>query len=41
MTSTVLSQLYRTRVDVLTVRDRLVVVGTDDSADHCHGEDGP
>ena len=41
MTSAVLSQLYRTRVDVLTVRDRLVVVGTDDTADHCHGEDGP
>jgi zinc/manganese transport system ATP-binding protein len=41
MTSAVLSELYRTRIDVLTVRDRLVVVGTDDSADHCHGEDGP
>jgi zinc/manganese transport system ATP-binding protein len=41
MTSAVLSELYQTRVDVLTVRDRLVVVGTDDSADHCHGEDTP
>jgi zinc/manganese transport system ATP-binding protein len=38
MTAAVLSELYRTRVDVLTVRGRLVVVGTDDT-DHCHGED--
>jgi len=35
MTSAVLSQLYRTHVDVLRVRDRLVVVGTDQT---CHGE---
>ena len=29
MTSTVLSELYGTEVDVLRVRDRLVVVGAD------------
>jgi zinc/manganese transport system ATP-binding protein len=42
MTSEVLSALYRTQVDVLRVRGRLVVVGADgaDSA-HCHGEDAP
>lgn len=45
MTSEVLSELYRTQVDVLHVRGRLVVVGTGDSMDalgsagHCHGED--
>ena len=33
MTSTTLSALYRTEVDVLRVRDRLVVVGADA---HCH-----
>lgn len=32
MTSAVLSELYRTDVDVLRVRDRLVVVGAGDSA---------
>jgi zinc/manganese transport system ATP-binding protein len=35
MTSEVLSELYRTQVDVLRVRDRLVVVGADDSGTHC------
>jgi zinc/manganese transport system ATP-binding protein len=39
MTSEVLSELYRTQVDVLRVRDRLVVVGaelgTDMSIAHC------
>jgi zinc/manganese transport system ATP-binding protein len=39
MTSDVLSTLYRTDVDVLRVRGRLVVVGAD--AAHCHGEDSP
>ncbi|MGQ0483222.1 MAG: metal ABC transporter ATP-binding protein [Pseudonocardia sp.] len=34
MTSAVLSELYRTEVDVLRVRGRLVVVGVDDST-HC------
>ncbi|MEV6772720.1 metal ABC transporter ATP-binding protein [Nocardia sp. NPDC051030] len=46
MTSEVLSELYRTQVDVLRVRGRLVVVGTGDAMDalgadgaqHCHGE---
>jgi zinc/manganese transport system ATP-binding protein len=37
MTSTVLSELYGTQVDVLRVRDRLVVVGAD--AAHCHGDE--
>ena len=37
MTSTVLSALYGTEVDVLRVRDRVVVVGAD--AAHCHGDD--
>ncbi len=47
MTSAVLSQLYRTEVDVLRVRGRLVVVGTGDTMDalgtaggHCHGPAG-
>jgi zinc/manganese transport system ATP-binding protein len=35
MTSRVLSELYRTDVDVLRVRDRLVVVGTEE---HAHGD---
>jgi zinc/manganese transport system ATP-binding protein len=39
MTSEVLSTLYRTDVDVLRVRGRVVVVGAD--AAHCHGEDLP
>lgn len=47
MTSEVLSELYRTEVDVLRVRGRLVVVGTGDTldalgsagAEHCHAED--
>jgi zinc/manganese transport system ATP-binding protein len=40
MTSEVLSELYRTRVDVLRLRDRLVVVGTEDStADSADGTD--
>ncbi|WP_297607901.1 metal ABC transporter ATP-binding protein [Nocardia sp.] len=46
MTSEVLSELYRTEVDVLRVRGRLVVVGTGDTMDalgeagaqHCHAE---
>ena len=33
MTSEVLSELYRTRVDVLRLRDRLVVVGTEDGTE--------
>ena len=36
MTSETLSELYQTRVDVLRVQDRLVVVGADESA--CHGD---
>lgn len=47
MTSRVLSELYRTEVDVLRVRGRLVVVGTGDTMDalgaaggHCHGAAG-
>ena len=41
MTSAVLSALYGTQVDVLRVRDRLVVVGADGAdAAHCHGDDG-
>ncbi|MEJ3657328.1 ABC transporter ATP-binding protein [Actinomycetes bacterium KLBMP 9759] len=39
MTSAVLSELYRTRVDVLRVRDRLVVVGAEAHGEHCHGEE--
>ncbi len=40
MTSAVLSALYGTQVDVLRVRDRLVVVGADGAdAAHCHGDD--
>jgi zinc/manganese transport system ATP-binding protein len=40
MTSSVLSALYGTQVDVLRVRDRLVVVGADGAdAAHCHGDD--
>ncbi|MHA6621684.1 metal ABC transporter ATP-binding protein [Pseudonocardia sp. DLS-67] len=38
MTSEVLSELYRTQVDVLRVRGRLVVVGADDHGEHCHEE---
>ncbi|ALE75772.1 MULTISPECIES: metal ABC transporter ATP-binding protein [unclassified Pseudonocardia] len=34
MTSEVLSELYRTEVDVLRVRDRLVVVGAEDHEHH-------
>lgn len=37
MTSEVLSELYRTEVEVLTVRDRLVVVGTGDAIDALGG----
>ena len=36
MTSEVLSELYRTRVDVLRVRDRLVVVGAGDGPHDAH-----
>jgi zinc/manganese transport system ATP-binding protein len=35
MTSQVLSELYRTDVDVLRLRDRIVVVGADGSGEHC------
>ena len=38
MTSAVLSELYRTDVDVLRLRDRLVVVGTEE---HTHCDEGP
>jgi zinc/manganese transport system ATP-binding protein len=38
MTSEVLSELYRTRVDVLHVRGRLVVVGAEDHGEHCREE---
>ncbi|MFF3571851.1 metal ABC transporter ATP-binding protein [Nocardia jiangxiensis] len=38
MTSEVLSELYRTEVDVLRVRGRLVVVGTGDTMDALGGE---
>ncbi|MFD1815749.1 metal ABC transporter ATP-binding protein [Rhodococcus gannanensis] len=37
MTSEVLSELYRTEVEVLKVRDRLVVVGTGDAIDALGG----
>jgi zinc/manganese transport system ATP-binding protein len=37
MTSAVLSELYRTEVEVLRVRDRLVVVGTGDAIDALGG----
>ncbi|MCZ4551954.1 ABC transporter ATP-binding protein [Williamsia sp. 1138] len=36
MTSETLSELYQTRVDVLHVQGRLIVVGADESA--CHGD---
>jgi len=35
MTSEVLSELYHTQVDVLRVRERLVVVGAEDPGVHC------
>ncbi len=38
MTSEVLSELYDTRVDVLRVRGRLVVVGAENHGEHCHEE---
>ena len=38
MTSEVLSELYRTDVDVLRVRGRLVVVGAEEHGAHCHEE---
>ncbi|OZM82674.1 metal ABC transporter ATP-binding protein [Pseudonocardia sp. MH-G8] len=38
MTSEVLSELYRTHVDVLRVRGRLVVVGAEERGEHCHEE---
>ncbi len=38
MTSEVLSELYRTEVDVLRVRGRLVVVGAEEHGEHCHEE---
>ncbi len=42
MTSEVLSALYRTDVDVVRVRGRLLVVGADGAdAAHCHGEELP
>jgi zinc/manganese transport system ATP-binding protein len=39
MTSEVLSELYRTRVDVLRIRGRLVVVGAEEHGEHCHGDE--
>jgi zinc/manganese transport system ATP-binding protein len=36
MTSEVLSELYRTHVDVVQVRGRLVVVGAEQHGDFCH-----
>jgi zinc/manganese transport system ATP-binding protein len=39
MTSSVLSALYGTDVDVLRVRGRLVVVGAD--GEHCHRDEAP
>ncbi|WP_051343223.1 metal ABC transporter ATP-binding protein [Pseudonocardia spinosispora] len=42
MTTEVLSQLYGTQVDVLRIRDRIVVVGADEPPAHCgHQLDGP
>lgn len=41
MTSPVLSQLYRTQVDVLRVRERIVVVGGQDAADAHHVDEQP
>lgn len=38
MTSEVLSELYGTQVDVLRVRDRIVVVGAEAHDEHCHEE---
>jgi zinc/manganese transport system ATP-binding protein len=38
MTTEVLSELYGTRVDVLRVRGRLVVVGAEEHGEHCHEE---
>ncbi|WP_219419959.1 metal ABC transporter ATP-binding protein [Pseudonocardia nigra] len=38
MTSEVLSELYRTDIDVLNVRGRLVVVGAESYGEHCHEE---
>jgi zinc/manganese transport system ATP-binding protein len=40
MTSEVLSDLYRTQVDVLRVRGRLVVVGAEEHGEHCHTASG-
>jgi zinc/manganese transport system ATP-binding protein len=39
MTSDVLSELYRTRVDVVQVRGRLVVVGAEEHGEHCREEE--
>jgi zinc/manganese transport system ATP-binding protein len=41
MTSQVLSELYRTEIDVLRVRDRIVVVGAEEHGEHCHEETPP
>ncbi|MFC5993747.1 metal ABC transporter ATP-binding protein [Pseudonocardia hispaniensis] len=41
MTSAVLSELYRSEIDVLRVRDRLVVVGADTSCHPDHGDAEP
>jgi zinc/manganese transport system ATP-binding protein len=38
MTSEVLSELYRTHVDVVQVRGRLIVVGAEQQGDFCHEE---
>jgi zinc/manganese transport system ATP-binding protein len=40
MTSETLSELYRTQVDVLRVRDRIVVVGAEDGGIHCEHDHG-
>jgi zinc/manganese transport system ATP-binding protein len=39
LTSQTLSELYRTPVDVLNVRGRVVVVGTPDEPGGCHHHD--
>ncbi|WP_051232255.1 metal ABC transporter ATP-binding protein [Pseudonocardia asaccharolytica] len=41
MTSAVLSELYRSEIDVLRVRDRLVVVGAEDGCHPDHGDVEP
>jgi zinc/manganese transport system ATP-binding protein len=38
MTSEVLSELYRTHIEVVRVRGRLIVVGAEEQSDFCHEE---